>query len=215
MTHNDARRSMKISMFSLLLILFCISTLSIVTYAKDGEILTDPNPPTISDPIKVQYGTDWYKEFWVNETDANSFVKRIEVKPTENVGNVEYKSGSSWSSFSKDADLQGPNWSSGSKGYVKEWATPYPNAVKVRVKYADPKKHIKFGIDACNIHDGAKVWNDEAKVDDEPAAVGGIVVPIGKFGLLAPYIGLVSTVLVGTVATAICVKRVKHRKEKQ
>jgi len=126
MTHNDARRSMKISMFSLLLILFCISTLSIVTYAKDGEILTDPNPPTISDPIKVQYGTDWYKEFWVNETDANSFVKRIEVKPTENVGNVEYKSGSSWSSFSKDADLQGPNWSSGSKGYVKEWLLPTP-----------------------------------------------------------------------------------------
>jgi hypothetical protein len=49
--------------------------------------------------------------------------------------------------------------------------------------------------------------------------VGGIAVPIDisvdKFGLLAPYIGLASTILVATVATAVYVKRVKHRKEKQ
>ena len=45
--------------------------------------------------------------------------------------------------------------------------------------------------------------------------VGGISIPFDKFGLLAPYIGLVSTILVATVATAIYVKRVKHREEKQ
>jgi len=45
--------------------------------------------------------------------------------------------------------------------------------------------------------------------------VGGIVVAIDKFGLLAPYIGLSSTILVATVATAIYIKGVKHRKEKQ
>jgi len=45
--------------------------------------------------------------------------------------------------------------------------------------------------------------------------VGGFVVPVDKFGLLAPYIGLASTILVATVATAIYVKRVKRRKEKQ
>jgi hypothetical protein len=45
--------------------------------------------------------------------------------------------------------------------------------------------------------------------------VGGIVVPVNKFGLLAPYIGLASTILVATAATAIYVKRVKRRKEKQ
>ncbi|MCJ7767041.1 hypothetical protein MUP79_01435 [Candidatus Bathyarchaeota archaeon] len=45
--------------------------------------------------------------------------------------------------------------------------------------------------------------------------VGGIVVPIDRFGLLAPYIGLASTTLAATVATAIYVKRVKRRKEKQ
>ena len=46
-------------------------------------------------------------------------------------------------------------------------------------------------------------------------SVGGIVVPVDKFGLLAPYIGFASTILVATVATATYVKRVKRRKEKQ
>jgi hypothetical protein len=45
--------------------------------------------------------------------------------------------------------------------------------------------------------------------------VGGIIVPVDKFALLAPYIGLTSTIIVATVATVIYVKRVKHRKEKQ
>jgi len=52
-------------------------------------------------------------------------------------------------------------------------------------------------------------------LDMSKGGVGGFVVPIDKFGLLAPYIGLASTILVATVATAIYVKRVKPRKEKQ
>jgi hypothetical protein len=44
---------------------------------------------------------------------------------------------------------------------------------------------------------------------------GGIVVPVNRLGLLSPYIGLASTILVATVVAAICVKRVKRRKEKQ
>lgn len=44
---------------------------------------------------------------------------------------------------------------------------------------------------------------------------GGVVVPIDKLGLVAPYIGLASTIIGATVATAISVKRVKRRKEKQ
>ena len=46
-------------------------------------------------------------------------------------------------------------------------------------------------------------------------AVGGVVVPVDKFGLLAPYIGLASTILAATVATTVYVKHVKRRKEKQ
>jgi len=44
---------------------------------------------------------------------------------------------------------------------------------------------------------------------------GGIVIPVDKFGLLAPYIGLASTMIVATVATTIYAKRVKRRKEKR
>jgi hypothetical protein len=43
--------------------------------------------------------------------------------------------------------------------------------------------------------------------------VGGIEVPVDKFGLLAPYIG--SATLIGAVATVVYVRRVKRRKEKQ
>jgi len=57
------------------------------------------------------------------------------------------------------------------------------------------------------------------KLPPKAAPVGGTSVPIiaspDVFSLLAPYIGLTSTMLVATVATAICVKRVKHRKEKR
>ncbi|MDH5779260.1 MAG: S8 family peptidase [Candidatus Bathyarchaeota archaeon] len=44
--------------------------------------------------------------------------------------------------------------------------------------------------------------------------VGGYSIPVDKLALLAPYIGLASTIVVATVATVIYVKRVKHRKEK-
>jgi len=44
-----------------------------------------------------------------------------------------------------------------------------------------------------------------------PPAVGGIWVPVDKFGLLAPYIALASTILVITAAAAIYVKRVKEK----
>jgi hypothetical protein len=47
------------------------------------------------------------------------------------------------------------------------------------------------------------------------AAVGGIVVPVDKLGLLAPYIGIVSTIIVATAVVALCVSRVRRRKEKR
>jgi len=43
--------------------------------------------------------------------------------------------------------------------------------------------------------------------------VGGIMIPTDKLGLLAPYIGVASTILVATAATAIYVRRVKRREE--
>lgn len=46
-------------------------------------------------------------------------------------------------------------------------------------------------------------------------SVSGIVIPIDKFGLLAPYIGLPSTILAAALTTTVYVKRVKRKKEKQ
>jgi outer membrane protein assembly factor BamB len=48
-----------------------------------------------------------------------------------------------------------------------------------------------------------------------PPGVGGIVIPVDKFALLAPYIGLTSTIIVAAVVSVVYVKRVKRRKEKQ
>jgi len=49
----------------------------------------------------------------------------------------------------------------------------------------------------------------------DPWTVGGIVVPVDKFGLLAPYFGLASTMIAALAASTIYVKRFKHGKEKQ
>jgi hypothetical protein len=63
--------------------------------------------------------------------------------------------------------------------------------------------------------DFGATWKDKSGTIHKAQIVGGIIVPVDKFGLLAPYIGLASTILVATVATAVYVKRVKRRKEKQ
>jgi TolB protein len=57
-------------------------------------------------------------------------------------------------------------------------------------------------------------WSDPFTVHlvVSPPPVGGVVVPVDKFALLAPYIALASTILAATAATAIYVK---HRKKKQ
>ena len=51
-------------------------------------------------------------------------------------------------------------------------------------------------------------------VVNQTATDGGITFPVDKFGLLTPYIGLASTIVAATAATAVCVKRVKRRKER-
>jgi plastocyanin len=45
--------------------------------------------------------------------------------------------------------------------------------------------------------------------------VGGLLVPVDKFGLLAPYMGLASILIVAAIVTVIYVKHVNRRKEKQ
>jgi len=46
-------------------------------------------------------------------------------------------------------------------------------------------------------------------------SVGGVVLSVDKFSLMTPYIGLASAWIIGAVAAAVYVKRIKRRKEKQ
>jgi hypothetical protein len=68
--------------------------------------------------------------------------------------------------------------------------------------------YFKYGIR----WNGVKVFEDIVDHPVTSLVVGGVVFPVDKFGLLAPYIGLASTVLVATVAATLYVKR---RKESQ
>jgi len=73
---------------------------------------------------------------------------------------------------------------------------------------------VTYKDDLGDSHTASDTWTIET-VHAPVYPVGGVVVPVDKFGLLAPYIGLASTILVATVATAIYTKRVKRRKEEQ
>lgn len=67
-------------------------------------------------------------------------------------------------------------------------------------------------------HDGdLRVFTQNVRIVRalHPFVVGGIEVPVDKSALLAPYIGLASTTMIGAVATAVYVKRAERRKEKQ
>lgn len=66
---------------------------------------------------------------------------------------------------------------------------------------------LDLGI--CADNQGLDIWTYFGLIQ-----VGGVMVPIDKLGLLAPYIGL-AVIMVGTVATVAYVNRVKRRKEKQ
>jgi hypothetical protein len=76
-------------------------------------------------------------------------------------------------------------------------------------RYYGTGQGIPSGIATNRICVGAGLWRWEMY----SGVVGGIVISIDKFGLLAPYIGFASTIIAATAATAIYVKRVKHKKE--
>ncbi len=63
--------------------------------------------------------------------------------------------------------------------------------------------------------DEVKIYGSSPPPSPRAPSVGGFFVSIDKFGLMAPYIGLASTTMIGAVATVVYVRRVKRRKEKQ
>ena len=59
---------------------------------------------------------------------------------------------------------------------------------------------------------------DNTKIDgsvtvNPPSPVGGAAIPLDKLGLLAPYIGLTSTIIATTIIAAVYVKRRKYKNE--
>jgi len=47
------------------------------------------------------------------------------------------------------------------------------------------------------------------------ATMGGVVVPLNKFGELAPYICLAATIIASTAESVVYVRCVKRKREKQ
>lgn len=160
MTHDYVRSSRKIFAFSILLILISISTLSLVAHGGIVEPAAATGP-TITKPEQVQYppsNTNWYKHFNVSHPDA---VDRFEVVVDPAVDNVQYidystDNGKTWTRMTDPTqnNLQGPSWGGTTSGYMHQFGTPYPKFVDVRVQYKDPKKPIKFSVDARAINSG-------------------------------------------------------------
>jgi len=74
--------------------------------------------------------------------------------------------------------------------------------------------YFKYSIERGAGNVVLRGWADHP-VNPQPPTVGGIVSFVDKLGLLAPYIGLASTIAIAAVSIVAYVKLVKHRKEKQ
>jgi hypothetical protein len=108
-------------------------------------------------------------------------------------------------------------WMSTRPSIYSDWGAPVNLGPTINTQYDEYQPWIcSDGITLYwSVDKPGGYGNDDLYVSRYEISVGGVSVPIDKFGLLAPYIGLASAFLVATVATAIYVKRVKRRKEKQ
>jgi hypothetical protein len=89
--------------------------------------------------------------------------------------------------------------------------TPAQYRTMSATQYGDANKKV-VGPSSLDVPALREIWGDQIM---NITGVGGIVITVDKFVLLAPYIGLTSTIIVTAVATVVYVKRVKRRKEKQ
>jgi len=93
-------------------------------------------------------------------------------------------------------------------------ARPYQDGDIIATGIVDNRAGIwKYTVDVLDITGALIATNDPHMQVTE--AVGGILIPVDRLALFAPYIGLASTILVSTSATVIYIKHVRRRKEKQ
>jgi len=98
---------------------------------------------------------------------------------------------------------------------ITEEAVSHPS-VGLRCTKPAPSYILNYG-EVCEVDSSGNQYDADMggqQFGRIETTVGGIAVPVDKFGLLAPYIGLASTTLVAAVAAVVYVKRGKRRKEK-
>jgi hypothetical protein len=76
-------------------------------------------------------------------------------------------------------------------------------------------QHVGTYTVTLSVTDNYGNTGDAQATFEATKSVGGVLVAVNKLSLLAPYIGLASTTMIGAVATVVHVRRVKRRKEKQ
>jgi hypothetical protein len=83
----------------------------------------------------------------------------------------------------------------------------------VQISLDEWEAHLPHVVIAFDVKEQGSSGNPNTiYMEFHPKPVGGTIISVDKLGLLAPYIGLASTILVATATTTICVKRVKRRK---
>lgn len=86
--------------------------------------------------------------------------------------------------------------------------TTQKNDIKIKMDDSGSPTHH------CEWKDANGAAFDARAPDDEWDIRGGLFMLVNRLGLLAPYIGLASTTMIGVAATFVYVERVKRRKEK-
>jgi hypothetical protein len=117
------------------------------------------------------------------------------------ISGFEYFVSEDWFHDIRDVLFDGsiPGQFSLSPDETKEFTLPY---------IALKKGHVYFHyemLNATNDEPLAEVWGDHGF----GVRVGGFAFSVDKFGLLAPYVGVASTIVAGTVAAAIYIRRRK------
>lgn len=146
--------------------------------------------------------SDGYPIYEIVASDIDDGIERIIIKDLDNVQTVV-------SDPLPDRVYKPPAY----EGWYLYYDVPSSGeaTVTVHVYYANVLEPILFTYLAYD--DG---WYVESHIRGGAlVTVGGTLIAVNKFALLAPYIGFASTVVVAAAATAIYVKRVRRRKEKQ
>jgi hypothetical protein len=177
-----------------------------------GSVHSDPFDSDVTYNSTLKIGGTQYYIYDVEDTD--DLISRI-VSPSTYSSIIVPDP----SPFMHEEPLDSGNWFGETFSYT--WPTPRAE-VRIGLRKDKVDAHDQT-FDVFDFQNGKTTYDDDWTIPHkDPTSptnltygVGGIVIPVDKFSLLAPYIGLASTVLVATAVVAVCIKRVRCRKEKQ